>query len=152
MKAFWFRVLSWFFLTFFVVSALFFGATYLIQSRNQPLGSELARAGQPKDVDRRNTGAQVKVVVAPPLLLLYAATIAASFAVAGWLVVRRTFTPIVSLNDQLDAIDPNNLQVQNQHRNRRKRASRTPGAYQRPAVPDQLKFSPNTELLGTGSA
>jgi two-component system heavy metal sensor histidine kinase CusS len=36
---------------------------------------------------------------------------AAAFGAVGWLLVRRTFAPIVSLNDQLDAIDPNNLQI-----------------------------------------
>jgi signal transduction histidine kinase len=108
MKAFWLRTLSWFFLTFFVVSALFFGGTYLIQSRDRSgSGAEL-----PAAAGSRKTGAAVKIILPPTLLVAYAGTMVAAFAVAGWLVVRRTFAPIVSLNDQLDAIDPNNLQVQ----------------------------------------
>src|SRR5258708_8991854 len=36
---------------------------------------------------------------------------AIAFAVVGWLVVRKTFAPIVALNDQLSSIEPNHLQV-----------------------------------------
>jgi len=110
MKAFWFRILLWFLLTFLGVSLCFFGTAYLIQSRTIP-ASERAE-------EHRRTGHQgtveaaQKIVLSVNLLALYSATMAAAFAVTGWLVVRKTFTPIVSLNDQLDAIDPNNFQVQ----------------------------------------
>jgi signal transduction histidine kinase len=89
MKAFWLRILCWFFLTFIAVSVLFFAALGLVQ---RAAGGDL--------------------VLSAKLLILYGAVMAAAFAIAGWLVVRKTFAPIVSLNDQLDGIDPNNLQVQ----------------------------------------
>lgn len=109
MKAFWFRILLWFFLTFLAVSFVFFGVTYFVQSAAS--GSRAAAGPLGNHYEDVEIVAP-KVTLSPSLLLLYGATIAAAFAAAGWLVVRMTFKPIVSLNDELDAIDPNNLQVQ----------------------------------------
>ena len=113
MKAFWFRILLWFFLTFLAVSFIFFGVTYFAQIRGSAVASASeAAAGPPGN---KHTGTAVpaaKVALSPKLLALYGAIMAAAFGIAGWLVVRKTFNPIVSLNDELDAIDPNNLQVQ----------------------------------------
>jgi signal transduction histidine kinase len=92
---------------------IFFGATYLVQIRDSAVASgSVTAAGQLRN---NHTGARVRaaiVALSPNLLAVYGVIMAAAFAVAGWLVVRKTFKPIVSLNDELDAIDPNNLQVQ----------------------------------------
>ncbi len=113
MKVFWFRILLWFFLTFLGVSLCFFGTAYLIQSRTLSLVPASERTKEHQDAGRRSAiEATRKIVLSANLLALYGATMAAAFAVTGWLVVRKTFTPIVSLNDQLDGIGPNNFQVQ----------------------------------------
>src|SRR5260370_29702699 len=44
-------------------------------------------------------------------LVLFGLAMAIAFAVAGWLVVRKTFAPMIALNDQLSSIEPNHLQV-----------------------------------------
>jgi signal transduction histidine kinase len=102
MKAFWVRILLWFFLTFLGVSLCFFGTVYLIQTRT--LSSVAGHEGAVEAVQ--------KIVLSANLLAFYSVTMASAFAVTGWLVVRKTFTPIVSLNDQMDAIDPINFQGQ----------------------------------------
>jgi methyl-accepting chemotaxis protein len=84
---------------------LFFAAVYVIQSRSLFSGGGFESRGEILGSTRAS------LTLTPPLLALYGITIAASFAVTGWVLVRRTFAPIVSLNDQLDAIDPNNLHV-----------------------------------------
>jgi signal transduction histidine kinase len=113
MKAFWVRIFLWNFLTFLGVSLCFFGTAYLIASRTPsrlPISErveERPRTGRQGTLEAAQT-----IVVSGNLLVLYSVTMGAAFAVTGWLVVRKTFTPIVSLNDQLDAIAPNNFQVQ----------------------------------------
>jgi hypothetical protein len=110
MRASWFRFLVWFFLTFVVVSTGFFGTIYLLESRLAESGST-GVTEQP--TARPSAGVAGKeVVLAPKLLSLYVLLMALGFAVAGWFAVRKTFAPIVSLNDQLDSVEPNNLQVQ----------------------------------------
>src|ERR1700730_446664 len=109
MKAFWFRILCWFFLTFFAVSILFFGVINLAQSRHLPAGPADDRGVTTQD---NSWNGRTTIALSPKLLILYGAIMAGAFGVAGWFVVRKTFAPIVSLNDQLDGIDPNNLQVQ----------------------------------------
>ena len=113
MKAFWSRILLWFFLTFLGVSLCFFGAAYLIQFRTLSLVPASERTEEHQRTGHQGTvEAGQKIVLSLNFLALYGVTMAAAFAVTGWLVVRKTFTPIVSLNDQLNAIDPNNFQVQ----------------------------------------
>jgi signal transduction histidine kinase len=113
MKAFWVRILLWFFLTFLAVSFVFFGATYFAQIRGAAVASVSEAAAGPQGNKHAGTAVPAaKVALSAKLLALYGAIMAAAFGVAGWLVVRKTFNPIVSLNDELDAIDPNNLQVQ----------------------------------------
>jgi hypothetical protein len=89
-----------FFLTFLGITLLFFVGWYLLHSGNPSIASgvELRRElrGPNLALGTRSTA----------LLGAYIATMAAAFGVVGWLLVRRTFAPIVSLNDQLDAIDP----------------------------------------------
>jgi signal transduction histidine kinase len=109
MKAFWFRILCWFFLTFFAVSILFFGVINLAQSRHLPASPADDRVVTKQD---NSWNGRTTIALSPKLLILYGAIMAGAFGVAGWFVVRKTFAPIVSLNDQLDGIDPNNLQVQ----------------------------------------
>lgn len=110
MRASWFRFLVWFFLTFVVVSTGFFGTVYLLESSPAESGST-GMTDQP--TARPSGGVTGKdVLLAPKLLGLYALLMALGFAVAGWFAVRKTFAPIVSLNDQLDSVEPNNLQVQ----------------------------------------
>src|SRR5258708_5863034 len=110
MRASWFRFLVWFFLTFVVVSTGFFGTVYLLESRPTESGST-GMIDQPNA--RPSAGVTGKeVLLAPKLLGLYALLVASGFAVAGWFAVRKTFAAIVSLNDQLDSVEPNNLQVQ----------------------------------------
>ena len=113
MKAFWVRILLWFSLTFLGVSLCFFATAYLVQSRALSLVPASKRTEQHQRTGHQGTvEAEQKIVLSANLLALYGATMAAAFAITAWLVVRKTFTPIVSLNDQLDAIDPNNFQVQ----------------------------------------
>ncbi|MBV8214588.1 MAG: hypothetical protein JOZ08_15355 [Verrucomicrobia bacterium] len=100
MRAAWFRFTFWFFLTFIAVSFVFFGALYL-----------LLRPAFQAGVTVQPTGWDLSPELGVKILGLYGLVIAIAFAVAGWLVVRKTFTPIVSLNDQLSAIEPNSLQV-----------------------------------------
>src|SRR5271157_283831 len=106
MKGFWLRILLWFLLTFLGVSIFFFGTAYFIQSGNLAFvpASERAEVRQGTGHEGALKDAQ-KIVLSANLLALYSATMAAAFAVTGWLVVRKTFTPILSLNDQLGAID-----------------------------------------------
>ena len=100
MRAAWFRFVFWFFLTFTAVSIVFFGIIYV-----------LVRPASDAGISGRSAGWDLAPDVALKILILYALVIAIAFAVAGWLVVRKTFAPIVSLNDQLSGIEPNNLQV-----------------------------------------
>jgi signal transduction histidine kinase len=110
MKASWFRLIGWFSLTFVGISALFFGTIYLIES-NAPTAAPPVETG---GLDSRLAVGVAKreVVLSPELLILYGLLIALIFALVTWLAVRKTFAPLVSLNDQLDSIEPNNLQVQ----------------------------------------
>jgi signal transduction histidine kinase len=100
MRAAWVRFVFWFFLTFVAVSVLFFGAIYV-----------LMRPALEAGIPTQHTGWVLSPESGAKILGFYGMVIAIAFAVAGWLVVRKTFTPIVSLNDQLSAIEPNNLQV-----------------------------------------
>ena len=110
MRASWFRFLRWFFLTFVVVSIGFFGTVYLLQSHPPAAGwtggTEQATA---RPIPQVPNG---EIVLLPKLLGWYVLLMALGFAVTGWFTVRKTFAPIVSLNDQLDSVEPNNLQVQ----------------------------------------
>jgi signal transduction histidine kinase len=99
MRAAWVRFVFWFFLTFVAVSFLFFGAVYVL------VYPVLESGGG------RGAGWDLGPELVVKILGLYALLVGIAFAVAGWLVVRKTFTPIVSINDQLSAIEPNNLQV-----------------------------------------
>jgi signal transduction histidine kinase len=94
-----------FFLTFLAITLLFFVVAYFIHSRNPSLASAAEFRPELRGLDL------VLVAPSPALLGAYIATMAAAFGAVGWLLVRRTFAPIVSLNDQLDTIDPNNLQI-----------------------------------------
>jgi len=100
MRAAWFRFVFWFFLTFVAVSVLFFGAIHLLVLPGLEASGTKPGPGWDlgPDLDFRILG-------------LYGIVIAIAFAAVGWLVVRKTFAPIVSLNDQLSSIEPNNLQV-----------------------------------------
>jgi hypothetical protein len=103
MKVFWFRILLWFFLTFLGVSLCFFGPAYFIQSRTLSSAPASERTEEHQDTGNRGAiEANRKIVFSANLLAFYGATMAAAFAVIGWLVVRKTFTPIVSLNETLD--------------------------------------------------
>jgi hypothetical protein len=81
-------------LTFAAVTACFFGAIYFLATpiSGQEIG---ANAGTAWDLK---------------ILALYSACMILAIALVAWLVVRKIFAPIVSLNDQLSAIDPTNLQ------------------------------------------
>ena len=110
MKAFWSKILLWFFLTFLGISLCFFGAAYFIESTAK--NSERSQNVDDATGHRRIAAAVPKVELSASFLLIYGVTVATAFAITGWLVARKAFNPIISLNDQLDAIDPNNLQVQ----------------------------------------
>lgn len=110
MKAFWSRILLWFFLTFLGISVCFFGAAYFIQSTAK--NSERSRNVDDAAGHQRIAAAVPKVELSASFLVIYGVTVAAAFAITGWLVARKALNPIISLNDQLDTIDPNNLQVQ----------------------------------------
>jgi signal transduction histidine kinase len=110
MRASWFRFLVWFFLTFIVVSSGFFGTVYLLGARpTQPGSTGMTEQPTARPSARAKNG---EIVLLPKLLGLYVLLMALGFAVAGWFAVRKTFAPIVSLNDQLDSVEPNNLQGQ----------------------------------------
>jgi hypothetical protein len=94
MKTFWIRILSWFFLAFLAVSLCFFGTAYLIQYRTLSLVPATKRAEEDQRTSQHGAVAAQKIVLSAKLLALYGATMAAAFAVTGWLVVRKTFTPI----------------------------------------------------------
>jgi len=99
-------MLLWFFLTFGAVTLLFyFVGIYFLSVENPASVPGGGINNQPSLVPHR------EFPVSAAFLVCYGATMAVAFAIAGWLLVRKTFAPIVSLNDQLDAIDPNNLQV-----------------------------------------
>jgi signal transduction histidine kinase len=106
MRAAWFRFAFWFFLTFAVVSILFFGTIYVLL---RP-ALETSGPGKGWDLDPELVKS-VWSIWAGRILILYLLAMVIAFAVVGWLTVRRTFAPIVSLNDQLSAIEPNHLQV-----------------------------------------
>lgn len=110
MKAFWSKILLWFFLTFLGISLCFFGAAYFIESTAK--NSERSQNVDDATGHQRIAAAVPKVELSASFLLIYGVTVATAFAITGWLVARKAFNPIISLNDQLDAIDPNNLQVQ----------------------------------------
>jgi signal transduction histidine kinase len=99
MRAAWVRFVFWFFLTFVAVSVLFFAAIYVVV---RP-GLEAVAPGQ--------GGWDLGPDLVLKILVLYGLLVGIAFAAAGWLVVRKTFKPLVSINDQLSAIEPNNLQV-----------------------------------------
>lgn len=108
MKTFWVRIYLWFLLVFLGVSAVFFGAVVYFQIRGPVIDTHSADTlASTQPIEQR-----LPIVLSPPLLLSYGALVAGAFAVAGWFVVRTAFNPIVLLNDQLDAIEPHNLQVQ----------------------------------------
>jgi signal transduction histidine kinase len=108
MKTFWARIFLWFLLTFLGVSALFFGAVAYFQMRGPVIDTHSADALAPA----QHTGQRLSMVLSPLLVISYSALVAVAFAVAAWFVARTAFNPIVLLNDQLDAIEPNNLHVQ----------------------------------------
>jgi signal transduction histidine kinase len=99
MRAAWFRFVFWFFLTFTAVSVFFFGTLYLF------VRPALAARVMGKVAEADLGPALVKVFG------LFGLVMAIAFSIVGWLVVRKTFAPIVTLNDQLSSIEPNHLQV-----------------------------------------
>ena len=108
MRAAWVRFIFCFFFTFVVVSVFFFGTFYALERSALEAGVTGTGAGWdvgPALVKNLGLGWGIKV------LGLYGLVMAIAFAVVGWLVVRKTFAPIVSLNDQLNSIEPNNLQI-----------------------------------------
>ncbi len=107
MKTFWSRIYLWFLLTFLGVSAVFFGTAAYFQIYSQRITNS-----NPDVASVQPGGPGKSIVLSPILLVSYGVLVAAAFAGAGWLVTRTAFKPIVLLNDQLDAIEPHNLQVQ----------------------------------------
>jgi signal transduction histidine kinase len=108
MRAAWFRFAFWFFLTFAAVSVFFFGTVYLFVRPALEVGvtGSDAEAGlSPALVTNLGLSWMVKVFG------LFSLVMAIAFAIVGWLVVRKTFAPMVALNDQLSSIEPNHLQV-----------------------------------------
>lgn len=103
MKKVWVRIYLWFLLTFLGVSALFLGSIAYLQSRDS------VSHGRSIEVQSTQEGG---FRIPEILLFSYAASMAVAFTVTGWFVVRAAFNPVVSLNDQLDAIEPSKLQVQ----------------------------------------
>jgi signal transduction histidine kinase len=101
MRASWIRFVFWFFLTFVAVSAIFFGAIYLV------LGAEFTRLNAPQSPLTQKEG----VILLGKILGFYAVAMGTAFSLVSWLLIRKTFAPIVSVNDQLSSIEPNNLQV-----------------------------------------
>jgi len=101
MRASWIRFVFWFFLTFVAVSAIFFGAIYLV------LGAEFTRLNGPQSPLTQKEG----VILLGKILGFYAVAMGTAFSLVSWLLIRKTFAPIVSVNDQLSSIEPNNLQV-----------------------------------------
>ena len=55
-------------------------------------------------------GANARTAWGLKILCLYSVCLVLAIALVVWLVVRKIFAPIVSLNDQLSSIDPTNLQ------------------------------------------
>jgi signal transduction histidine kinase len=107
MKTFWSRIYLWFLLTFLGVSAVYLGAVTFFQIYAQRF------TGSATDTGSGQPGVLgIPIVLSPILLISYGVLMAMAFAGAGWLVTRTAFNPIVLLNDQLDAIEPHNLQVQ----------------------------------------
>jgi signal transduction histidine kinase len=107
MKTFWSRIYLWFLLVFLVVSAVFFGTAAYFQIYSQRFTNS-----NPDAASVQPGGPGKSIVLSPILLVSYGVLVAIAFAGAGWLVTRTAFKPIVLLNDQLDAIEPHNLQVQ----------------------------------------
>jgi signal transduction histidine kinase len=103
MRASWFRFVGWFFLAFLGISILFFGTVFWLSGPSAGVAS-----WWPQDPIAR----KVAVTWLAKLAALYVFLMVLAFAATGWLVARKTFAPIVSLNDQLHAIEPHNLQVQ----------------------------------------
>ncbi len=94
MRAFWFRLIIWFGLTFLAVSVLFVLLAHT-QLEADLSASHENSVSSLRDLTRWEA--------------LYGMAMVAAFAGVAWVVVRQTFAPIVFLNDQLDAIDPQNL-------------------------------------------
>jgi signal transduction histidine kinase len=108
MRAAWFRFTSWFFLTFAAVSVFFFGTLYLFA--RPALEAGVTGRGAEADLGPALV-TNLGLVWMVKLLVLFGLVMAIAFAVVGWLLVRKTFAPIVALNDQLSSIEPNHLQV-----------------------------------------
>jgi signal transduction histidine kinase len=100
MRAAWVRFVFWFFLTFVAVSVLFFAAVYVV-----------ARPALEAGASGHGGGWDLGPDLVVKILGVYGLLVGIAFVVPGWLVVRKTFTPLVAINDQLSAIEPNNLQV-----------------------------------------
>ena len=94
MRASWLRLAVWLVLTFTVVTTGFLGTIYFLAT--PAFRQELAADGA------TNWGLRMSC--------LYGLCLVSAIVFVVWLVVRRTFVPIVSLNDQLSSIDPANLQ------------------------------------------
>jgi signal transduction histidine kinase len=105
MRASWFRFVGWFFLAFLGISILFFATVCLFSGSIGGVASWWAQ-----DPIARKAA----ITWLAKLAALYVFLMALAFAATGWLVARKTFAPIVSLNDQLHAIEPHNLQVRMQ--------------------------------------
>jgi signal transduction histidine kinase len=108
MRAAWFRFTSWFFLTFAAVSVFFFGTLYLFA--RPALEAGVTGRGAEADLGPALV-TNLGLVWMVKVLVLFGLVMAIAFAVVGWLLVRKTFAPIVALNDQLTSIEPNHLQV-----------------------------------------
>jgi signal transduction histidine kinase len=108
MRAAWFRFVFWFFLTFTAVSVFFFGTLYLLMRPALEAGATVRGA-------EADLGSALVTSLGLPGIVkvfgLFGLVMAIAFSIVGWLVVRKTFAPIVTLNDQLSAIEPNHLQV-----------------------------------------
>jgi len=102
MKSLWLQMLAWFGLTFLVVSTLFLSVCGAMRILPAVLPTQSASDGS---VQSRQTSLKQLV----QLQIIYATIILFTFALVGWMFAKRAFAPIISLNDQLDAIDPNHL-------------------------------------------
>jgi signal transduction histidine kinase len=109
MKTFWSRIYLWFLLTFLGVSAAFFGTVACLPGSGQRFVASTPNVHSNSGLTQQSG---ISIVLSPILLVSYGLLVAVALAGAAWLVARTAFNPIVSLNDQLDVIEPHNLPAQ----------------------------------------